>query len=113
MTGTWSRSGLRAIDEGCTMNRLFQSRAAAMLFVACGAAGLIGPSRAAAGAPPVTVTTFTGLTTAFNSGGTVVLGDDITQTGQALAVPDELSVTLDLAGYSLSITGVPAGRAAI
>ena len=40
--GTWSRSSLRAIDEGCTMNRLFQSRTAT-LFVACGAAGLLGP----------------------------------------------------------------------
>ncbi len=49
------------------MNRLFQSRTA-MLFVACGAAGLLGPSTAAAGAPPVT--TFTELAGAFNSGGT-------------------------------------------
>jgi hypothetical protein len=110
MTGTWSRSGLRAIDEGCTMNRLFQSRAAAMLLVASSAAGLLGPSTAGAGVPPVT--TFTELATAFNNGGTVVLGNDITSPGQALAV-DELNVTLDLAGHSLSITGVPAGHAAI
>ena len=59
------------------------------------------------------MTTFSELSTAFAAGGTVVLGADIAQTGQVLDVGAGESVTLDLAGHSLSVTGVPAGDAAI
>ena len=41
------------------------------------------------------------------------LGADIAQTGQVLDVGAGKSVTLDLAGHSLSVTAVPAGNAAI
>jgi hypothetical protein len=72
--------------------------------------GLVAAPNAAA-IPPVT--TFSELSTAFAAGGTVVLGADITNPGESLDVDAGESVTLDLAGHSLSVTGVPAGDAAV
>ena len=73
--------------------------------------GLVGPLGAAADTP--VATTFDELADEFAAGGPVALGADIAQTGQGLDVGAGMSVTLDLAGHSLSVTGVPAGDAAI
>ncbi len=75
-----------------------------------GLAGPFGPGTAAAVSP---ATNFTELADSFATGGTVVLANDITQTGQALNVGIGQSVTLDLDGHTLSVTGVPSGQAAI
>ena len=93
--------GARRTSESDPLGR---DRAAVVL------AGTMGAGTAVA-APPAT--TFVELSTEFAAGGTVVLGADIAQTGQVLDVGAGKSVTLDLAGHSLSVTGVPAGNAAI
>jgi len=72
--------------------------------------GAVGAGPAFAVSP---ATNFTELADSFATGGTVVLANDITQTGQSLNVGAGQTVTLDLAGHTLSVTGVPAGQAAI
>lgn len=77
------------------------------------AAALLPAAVAAAPASAFAVspaTNFTELSDSFATGGTVVLANDITQTGQELNVGAGKSVTLDFAGHTLSVTGVPAGR---
>ncbi len=78
-----------------------------------GVVGLSGPGSATAAS---TASTFTELSTAFAAGGTVTLGNDIT--GSALNVGAGQTVTLDLAGHSLSVSGnvaigVPGGTTLI
>jgi len=78
---------------------------------------LVATSPAFASTTPTTVSTWTALSSAVtdcSSSLTVVLGAAITApANDNLAVPSVCSLTLNLAGYDLSITGVASGDAAI
>jgi len=67
----------------------------------------------AASAAPVSVTDWAGLQTAVSAGGEVALDADITQTSGSYLVVPATSVTLDLHGHSLSISGVASYHAAV
>ncbi|WP_158268786.1 InlB B-repeat-containing protein [Salinibacterium hongtaonis] len=90
--------------------RRIHVRRASAIFLAATLSALLalggvvaGPAQPAAAANP---TTFADLQTAFTAGGAVTLGGDITQSGGGLVVPSGTSVTLNLGGRTLNVTGV-------
>ncbi len=62
-------------------------------------------------AAPTPVTTYAQLSTAVAAGKNVTLGADITDSGDTLAVSSTKSVSIDLNGHNLSLTGAAGGAA--